>query len=243
MRRMRRLDIAALIFMALTVTGCNDRLRKGLGDNQQTGFGVLAPSTKIGWSLIQSKVLVTCFSCHSSTQQPLFNDSVSILSLANKIQSEVSTDQMPPPSRGYQPLNDCQKGLLSVWLSAGAPVEGTEIVGNVAACKGFISGGESPIGLMPVNYQTLLTRVLQPRCLKCHNPQDKDAGGILFYPYDVLTAAGQVERWSKPASLSKVVEMLTKTDQDRMPPPEDGAPLSVDELNFVKAWIDAGRPQ
>lgn len=233
---------AALFFL-----GCNYSILKGSDqDPSQTRLGDLNSETKIGWSLMQSHVLITCLQCHASSQQPVFGDLASARANFSVIQSEVASNSMPPKSNGYSPLSECQKALLDNWVHAGGPEQGSDSVGQVVACKSTIAAGDIPIDQLPLTYNNLLTKVLQPRCLKCHNsdnPLDPDASGILFFPLDVLNSLGQVDRWLAPGDQSDVVRLLLATDDSRMPPPEDSPALSAAEIDFVKRWIDAGRPE
>jgi hypothetical protein len=96
---------------------------------------------------------------------------------------------------------------------------------------------------MPLNYDTLAEKILKPRCLHCHKEggDDSDAADILLYPYDQLTLHPKFLGTS--SADSKLYKLVTKTDDNRMPPPEDGAALTADEIEFIKRWVDAGHPE
>ena len=144
-------------------------------------------------------------------------------------------------------ISDCQKEILTTWSSANTPENSDLKIGTLANCKNLPEDSnpqaELPLEQMPLTYQTLIDRIIQPRCLKCHNANsdDLEAAGILFYPYEQIVS--RVNLWEAPGAQSKVVEFLTRTDDERMPPPEDSNPLSIEEISFFTRWIDAGKPQ
>jgi hypothetical protein len=50
-------------------------------------------------------------------------------------------------------------------------------------------------------------------------------------------------RWQAPGVSSKVIESVTRTDGEVMPPPETKDKLNESEIQFVIKWIDAGKPE
>lgn len=166
----------------------------------------------------------------------------------NTVKTEIFSNSMPPAKNGYSPLSDCRKALFDTWVQQGAPERTTVRVGDLAACRGAEGGPQddsdaTPIEQMPLNYKTLVSKVLQPKCINCHNPdsEDFDAAEILFYPYSEIVNNSRL--WAGPGKSSKIVRSLTRNDEDRMPPPQEGGPLTRQEVEFVIRWIDAGRPQ
>lgn len=242
--------ITIFSFWSLLV-GCNYNVIKdpsAFGDmNGKLGTPV-SEAALVEWNLMKSSVLSSCMSCHVGHTSPELGSLSSVQQNLTKVLSEVHSNAMPPAKNGYAPLSECKKAILEFWVQQGAPEKTTTQVGEIAACKGIggspQEGAENtPIELMPLNYQTLLTKVLQPKCLKCHNPdaEDVEAAGILFYPYSEITKRGRL--WASPGATSKMVRVLTREDDERMPPPEDSAPLTPQEIDFISRWIDAGKPE
>lgn len=100
----------------------------------------------------------------------------------------------------------------------------------------------TPISLMPLNYQTLKSRILFPKCLKCHSSYGEESD-LSFETYADLMVIDR--HWKAPAANSKAIEEITNFE-DGMPPPysESGIkPLTDEEIDFVARWIDAGNPE
>lgn len=230
-------------------TGCDYRVVKdpnALNGNNGSQAKPIDGATLIDATLVKNTVLKTCMDCHAGRTSPELGSISAIQQNVSNVISWVNSNAMPPGKNGYSPLSDCNKAILTKWSQLGSPETSNEKVGDLAECKdGQVVPPETnlPIEKMPLTYQTLLTKVLQPKCLKCHNPdyEDVEAAGILFYPYSEITKRPRL--WSAPGAKSKIVRVLTKDDESRMPPPEDGAPLSNEEIQFVIKWLDAGAPQ
>jgi hypothetical protein len=157
---------------------------------------------------------------------------------------------MPPANAGFVALSNCQKAILRAWWEGGMADTSDVKVSSLSACADTKEPPSEPPPLGPITqepltYQTFLKRILQPKCLSCHNPNDKsEAAGILFYPYSELQA--QQRRFKAPGASSKIVRAVTRDDDDRMPPPPPEtniAPLNKDEIAWLIRWIDAGIPE
>ncbi|MGZ3726982.1 MAG: hypothetical protein ACXWQQ_14350, partial [Pseudobdellovibrio sp.] len=72
-------------------------------------------------------------------------------------------------------------------------------------------------------------------------PVDDDGPSAFFETYAVLTASPKV--WSAPAVDGKVYKEITDKN-DGMPPKESKiTPLTDDEIEFIRRWVDAGKPE
>ena len=223
----------------------------------------------ISYTLLKQTSLSTCLNCHSGKIKPNLSSVDGLQKNKSKLLDEVTKDKMPPVKKGYSPLSKCSKAILKLWLDQGSP-ETTDIkVGSIDDCKSTDNKEDStapvtpekppttpleppvitpeppaavtPILLMPLNYQTLKTQILEPKCLKCHSEKEnKEDENILFTSYKALTAASE---WNAPAEKSVVYDEISD-ESDGMPPAEDSTPrLTPDEIEFVKKWIDAGKPE
>lgn len=238
---MRRRIVILLYLICLC--GCDYKILKSPGSsNTSLASDTLPGDRTIDWSLMRDSVLTSCMSCHSGTKPPQLSSRALVVGSIDKIWNEASSGAMPPAESGSPKLSPCRIAVLKKWMEMGEPESSTVRVATVPECPQN-SPRELPISQMPINYQTLLTRVLQPRCLGCHNPKDNtDAGVILFYPYQELMNGAH--RWLAPATESKVIQLLTSSDPEKvMPPPESGSVLGQDYIQFVERWIDAGKPE
>jgi hypothetical protein len=96
---------------------------------------------------------------------------------------------------------------------------------------------------MPLNYETLRVKILEPRCLHCHKEgaTDPNASETFLFPYSEL--ASHPKLLGTGSADSRLFKMVSRTDDRRMPPPEESGPLSADEIEFIKRWVDAGHPE
>lgn len=232
------------VTVLLLVTSCsaNHSMESPSGENAANAVDSITPEKTIGWELMNASVLKVCLDCHAGRKAPTLATLAQVTAHMTKVWSTVSTGSMPPARAGYAPLSKCQSALLKKWMDLGMPQDSTVLVGSIADCPQG-QAKLTPIAEMPLNYETLSTRILQNRCNKCHNTSDtSDASLILFSPYS--TIAEDTSYVTSPAAESKMVLSLRSTDlEKRMPPPEDGDALSEDEIQFVERWIEAGKPQ
>jgi len=203
----------------------------------------LSSQEAISYDLIKRYSLSTCTTCHSAGQKsPNLSTLADLQKNQSKVLHETDTDSMPPKKKGYAALTTCQKALLKKWADLGAPETSNSTVADVAECKTVAEQppvAVTPILLMPLNYETLKTRILQQKCLSCH-AEGADQSDLPFFPYSAISTQSE---WSSPAEKSKVYEEIINKE-DGMPPPESALPsLTDDEIEFVKKWIDAGRPE
>jgi hypothetical protein len=97
----------------------------------------------------------------------------------------------------------------------------------------------------PPDFNRDIRPILAGRCYKCHGPDDasREAGLRL----DTLTGAtatldsgARALVPGQPES-SGIVQRIASTDPDlRMPPPSEGQPLTAQEVDLLKRWIEAG---
>ena len=257
-----------ILFLNFIIIGCNYTVIKdpnALAKNQNK-LEVIDTSATINWELIKTRVLSNCMDCHLNNKKPNLESLSLVQQHKNEILDSVLKNRMPKASDGYPPLSDCKKEILEVWINANAP-DSTDIkVSTLARCSSN-SGTDTtspeeeiPLSQLPLNYQTLLTKILQPKCIKCHNPESEDleAAGILFYPYKEIL--NRKHLWLKPGESSKIVKSVTPVIKNKditlnpndeedseneklMPPPEKDTPLSPEQIKFMINWINSGLPE
>jgi uncharacterized membrane protein len=234
------------IFSVLFLGSCTYHELKNAG--AASGSDAFGAQSTVNADLIQQSVLNTCLHCHAGNTPPSLGSIDDIRANIGRVQIEVNSNQMPPSGSGYPTLSDCQKAILQEWVSEGMPATSDKKIVKLSACQQGVPPSptptpSTPILDMPVNYQTLNSEILQPRCVHCHSSGsgDPDASLILLVPYSAITGHGTL--LGADSAHSRFVTLVTRTDDSRMPPPEDSDPLSADQQEFIRRWIDAGHPE
>lgn len=241
-----------LIGCGLLLSSCNYFLDWTPGDLQTSSGVILSQNSTVDSMTIQQTVLRSCTKCHSGQKSPNLATLDDISRNIKAVLEAVNSNQMPPSFAGYSPLSDCEKNILMDWVASGMPQTSSKKISELSAChQGELQPAPAPpapqepasILEMPLNYETLTTQILQPRCLHCHNPdsEDGDAAEILFYPFAEITKNPKLLGTSSLGS--RLYKVVSRTDDERMPPPEDSEPLTADQLEFIKRWVDAGHPE
>lgn len=256
---MKKLIFFNLIMNLLFLTGCNIFLSKSISTDQiPKNNSANNPSQnsneydsfqKINFDIVKKISLASCYDCHAGTSKTILIQSSDYQKQINILKKVILEETMPKVSYGYNLLDSCQKDLFLKWLELGAPENSDFPLANVSSCNYLLKPPtdvpvEPPIAQLPLNYKNIYEQILRPKCVKCHNPDhESDASTILFFPYNEISEAPR--RWKSPASESKIIRSVTRTDQDRMPPPppEGAEPLTSQELEFLSRWIDAGVPE
>jgi hypothetical protein len=95
-----------------------------------------------------------------------------------------------------------------------------------------------PAAAEPVRFREQVAPVFERRCLGCHNDVQRD-GDFSLQTAVAALSGGHVEPGD--ASASYLLELITPVDGvARMP--QDGDPLSPDEIRSIRRWIEAGAP-
>jgi hypothetical protein len=88
---------------------------------------------------------------------------------------------------------------------------------------------------------TAAVTILQDRCADCHTGNAKK-GGLSMNTRETLLAGTDGDSIVTPGDSkhSRFIEVLTLTDDDRMPPKGDA--LTTEQIDTLRAWVDAGMP-
>jgi len=235
----------------LGLTACNYTKIKipRTTDNNKFETIKLSKSTSLSWALINGNILSSCLNCHRNHTKPDLNQWESVRQNLPKILRDIRSNDMPPAKDGYIPLDDCRKAILEAWAEQNAPETSNFKISSLKACNHLPDDAtdtpeDPPLNQAPLNYQTLLRRILQPKCIKCHNAdsEDLEAAGVLFAPYSEILSREQL--WEGPGSTNKLVQTLITEDEDKKMPPttSDTQALTTDEIQYIIRWIDAGKP-
>jgi hypothetical protein len=88
-------------------------------------------------------------------------------------------------------------------------------------------------------YASIKSNIFDVRCVKCHGkPPVGDK--VPLEPLSSLLASPRQLVLPGNSAESGLFIAISRTDDKRMPPPREGAPLSPDEIQTIGAWIDQG---
>ena len=92
-----------------------------------------------------------------------------------------------------------------------------------------------------VNYLTEIKPLLRDKCFSCHSSR-KQKGGLRLDAASLIRKGGESGPGyvTRSAGKSLIVKRVTADDDNRMPPAEDGARLTAEEVDKLTAWIEAG---
>lgn len=93
-------------------------------------------------------------------------------------------------------------------------------------------------GSRTVRFSTDIRPILSDRCFHCHGPDKESREAELRL--DIAPQADQIVVPGKPAE-SKLLRRVISTDPDeQMPPPGHGKPLTKEERDLFRRWIEGG---
>ncbi|HIL69377.1 MAG TPA: DUF1549 domain-containing protein, partial [Verrucomicrobia bacterium] len=93
----------------------------------------------------------------------------------------------------------------------------------------------------PVDFKTQIAPILEQHCLRCHNPGNAKADLSLATLADTIRG-GESGAAITPedASRSRLIRMITPDSSGLADMPEDTAPLTLEQIELLYHWIDAG---
>ncbi len=101
---------------------------------------------------------------------------------------------------------------------------------------------EAEIPENPLIYDDVVARILDKKCVSCHNP-NKKKGELLMTSLDNLLAGGEVRNTVVPGNPqeSEIIRRLHLPfeDEEHMPP-EGKQPLDPNEIQILERWISLG---
>ncbi|MBI3862281.1 MAG: DUF1553 domain-containing protein [Planctomycetia bacterium] len=93
----------------------------------------------------------------------------------------------------------------------------------------------------PADYLRQVKPILQQRCYACHGVLKQKSGLRLDTAKSAIKGSdsGPVIVAGKPDE-SRLIELVSSGDDDRMPPKDQGTALSPDEIQVLRRWIEEG---
>ncbi|HYV92512.1 MAG TPA: c-type cytochrome domain-containing protein [Chitinophagales bacterium] len=167
-----------------------------------------------------------CYACHSSSLASggvILTDYNGVLTVVNNGQLWNAINFSPGvvgmPLSGSK-LSDCDIAMIGAWINAGAPA----------------GGGGNTNEKDSVCYENEIQPILNSYCAKsgCHDAITHKEGYNLSDFSDVMSLV-------KPGNPgdSKLIKVMKKTDEDKMPPPGNAAP-TADQITLIEKWISEG---
>ncbi|MDX2189267.1 MAG: c-type cytochrome domain-containing protein [Bacteroidota bacterium] len=94
-------------------------------------------------------------------------------------------------------------------------------------------------------FEDVMLPMFEKKCLQCHN-ESKIKGGLRMDSYELLMKGGENGPAVVPGKIeeSELYKLITlDRTAERAMPPEGKTPLTNDEINIIKWWIENGAPQ
>lgn len=211
-----------------------------------------ADDTVLTFEVVSERALKSCSECHGFTKSSdtVMARKAKILDRINGLGGEI----MPPPSKGYEPLNECQKKMIETFFDDQASQRSAARIKDIPACSGKATLEPTPVPTptptpppaeekepvdfktLDVNFENLKREILEPKCLRCHT----EAAAKSTILETVSFMQGQ-ELLGNPAETSKLYKVVIPGMASRlMPPPRSGIPpLTADEADYLKRWIES----
>ncbi|MGZ6480246.1 MAG: c-type cytochrome domain-containing protein [Bdellovibrionales bacterium] len=223
------------LFLALAITGCGAAEHK---DPAATPVAQkLTSFTALSTEVLQPK----CVSCHGGKEISGGVDLTSyaailakkgVVTLGNPAASLLYTevqDGSMPDEGPHLSANEIQ--AIGEWIQSGAP-DGD-----------FIGTPDLPPDTPPAIttgtvYADIQTRIFNQACVKCHSGT-KPKGKIDLTSYAALHASTKTNLIVPGAADKSLIFSEISTGQ--MPP--KGPPISINDQNLLRDWINAGAPQ
>jgi len=208
----------AMILFTISLAGCganNGKSVLNFGDNNRA-IETLPPGSVVSFQKLKTMIIgPKCLNCHSAASGNAggvnlenYENTFSNLSL---IKSEVTAGTMPP--RTKTPLTQTEKDILISWINAGGPEGGVD------------NPSKPPIE--KINYATINTKVLIPKCITCHSDRGGNKGDV------------NLESYENVLGLSNSIE--SEIESGSMPPKKK--PLTPEEKSLILKWLSMGAPK
>lgn len=216
----------SLFIITFLLSACHYKINKesgvGLGDGGNVTAG------QVSFATVMSEVIAPkCLECHSSAGGNRggvnLETYAAVKAEVTAIRATIANDSMP---LNRAPLTANQKALLNKWIDAGAPE-------TVAATPPPSDGGapvepapepEPPAG-PALDWLTVRTLVIEPKCLNCHSAPTNRGGVNLETYQNVLSNINDVDATIRDGSMPRRTT------------------LSAEQKKLILDWIAVGAPE
>lgn len=162
---------------------------------------------------------------------------------------EKKTEPTPAPASA-PPATTPPVTAMATTTTADAPEPqkmetGVKPAMNLAAIPKPDMPEEIPDASAKIDFEKQVLPILERSCFECHSSKlKKPKGGIRLDDLEAIREKSQTDNLVLPhkASKSALVKSISRKagDEDLMPPPNDGKPLSADEISLIRRWVEEG---
>lgn len=242
----------ALLFvgalMGLSLTGCSYALEElglfktdGSGLPQIGSFAAFRDQS-VSFEVVKATSLRTCQECHASGSRAM-DTAAKVLAQKDSILGAVQRETMPPRSAGYKALNACEKQILETWLDDQThDRKDVQKVKDLAACADAEAPKEKPatdFKALELSFENLKAEIFNAKCMVCHSKET--AKRTVLDDLQVIKEKGLIK---ESAADSVLYQIVVPGMYKRFMPPQNGKygikPLTPEETDYLKRWIDAG---
>lgn len=253
-------NLILISLFSMSILGCSFPLEQvGLF---KTGAGLpevnaFSNDALITFEVVQERSLKTCNQCHEFTKT-----SDKVIANQGEILARINTSGsglMPPPSKGYRPLTDCEKQILVTWLDDQKVGRTSPKISELSFCatqttepapqpqpQPSASPTATPVpevvdfATLEVSFANLRKHILEAKCLRCHTPQESDqAEGKVRTDLTTESAIQSQELLDTTVEKAVLYQVVVPgLNKLFMPPTRSGLPaLTEPEVDYLKRWI------
>lgn len=218
----KKLFLVFQIFTMLTLVSCSYRAQEYFLDkNVPSSTPDTSSAELISYQIILDKVMAkSCLNCHSVGGGNKGNLNLegyaNTFRNINLIREEIISKDMPK-SPGL-PLSSKEIELIIQWIDSGASEFG--IIDQPITNPPDTSAPEP----MLLNFETVMKKVIEPKCLKCHGVGS--ATNVILTNYSDLTTFAE--------NIKVAVQSGDMPRKDK---------LSLEQKKLILDWIQAGLPK
>ena len=106
-------------------------------------------------------------------------------------------------------------------------------------CQSFVLSGE-PESAEKISFREQIRPILNKHCMACHGGVEQAASISFAYRDQVVAPEGWIVEPGEPDESEMVARIVSEDADERMPPPDHGQGLSIEEISLVKQWIREG---
>lgn len=216
---MRAVHPEIFIFFCLTFVSCSIREEKGAPPPLSGTAPLVEENVQPGFQKIYEQVLrPRCLNCHA-VRRPFFSNYEQAFREKDSIRVAVLEKKVMPPS-GEPRLSAVQLQLLKAWLDAGAPMdEGKKLPPPV-----IVPPVKEPANPQEVvTYKQLYEKVIDPKCMDCHFPENKEG----------LTSLDNIQLLQDAIGTVLFVTVVNS----QMPPKDYSKQLTREDKELLTRWV------
>lgn len=241
-------NLLSVLVVGLSLAGCSYPMEElGLFKNSGTelSFAKAFQNKELSFEIVKQTSLRTCLECHASGARAM-GTATQVLAQKAEILDVIQSGAMPPRSGGYSPLSSCEKQILEIWLEDQLHNRvSTQKVGDLSACAGAEAPKEkvkTDLKKLELSYANLKKEILQPKCMVCHTAETAKRTVL-----DEVENLHDRNLLAETAEDSILYQVTVPGMNKRFMPPQRGKtilpPLTAEELDYMKRWIEAGAPK